>query len=957
MASTTTLAVDFGAKYIGLALVRNQDGKNVPLFAFTLAYDRFTLSKKAEPRVQMRRMRRTKKSKKARLRWLEAGLLTLGLDQETVDSLVRFCRRRGYKSLFDEPEEPGRKKDKEEEEVFRYSREEFFQALEKQVEATVPEDKRVPALYLCEHVLNREGDRFKEVRLIRIDNRGVSRCAWDGCNGGAPRRDNALKDALAQVVFTVYAQHVRDNPEIYQELQGMLERVAELGKRLRHAAGPRPEVEKKILRKRIGQELKVLKGLSGLDEEMPEETVEPREAWAYIRRGLMNLIERSGGRNRFCHQHSEQYVSHLLEGKPIPFKKSLTEADITSRREEILFQKLWRYIEARVLPLAPKGVDRVVVERTAFDLLAGTRKQRLAISDKELEAMYQEGPRHGFKDDLEMLREEFGGLCAYCGQPSSGILEREHILPQADFFFDSYLNKVPACIDCNRLWKGKASPLAAGLVVHESAFQAYSRYLSAKFAVKNRPPHVFHTIKKGILKLMTQKERLPDAERLLAIIADNLGTVVEAQRGPRPLARYLCQKLGQRYGRVLQVAFRSGRHTSIWRQAAYPEFDKAAEKTSGGTLNHALDALIMACDLPDITFLEARNLAPWTLGAWVENVQAAAPPPGENGVPALPFPAFAVPGFEEVLPGNYVQTDLARFNWNRRDSRVQRQDAYGWDGWEDVPAKRVSAADLAASLRAADKKTSSADRQVEVKKEIEVVVHPRLRQALEKANAGDTPGEAAAQALTRWLRKAVKGSLGNASFSSHPADQGRAGALRDFAQAVTEVIPAVIGVRIRYPWLKANMDLHRVDRRTGKVVHRYVADPANRGFIVAYMAKDAQVQRDKPLTLELRQSGAVAPGVKKLGEVPPGPLQGRAFGEPRVARDEWDIALKAYLQAAGIIEYTFVSQGYVIHYEDGSQRYIRNFSSSYGFKKSLFKGIIGVRHSPLAKRVTPNTRI
>jgi hypothetical protein len=938
--------------------VRNQDDHNVPLFAGTALYDRFTLSKKAEPRVQMRRMRRTKKSKKARLRWLEAGLLTLGLDHETVRHLVNFCRRRGYKSLFDEGKEETRgKKDQEEDEVFRFSREEFFLALEKLLETTLPEEQLAPILTLCEHVLNRHGDRYKEVRLIRIDNRGVSRCAWNGCNSVTPRRDNALRDALAQFVCTVYASDLRGNPDLYQEIQVMLDKVSELGKRLRNAGGSDPAKERKVLRKQIGQRLKKLKGLSGLAEELPDEAVGQGEKWVSIRRNLMDLIERSRGRNRFCRQHSDQYCSHLLAGRPIPFKKSLTEADITSRREEILFQKLWRYIEARVLPLVPQGVERVVVERTAFDLLAGTRKQRLAISDKELEAMYQEGPRHGFRNDLEMLKAEFGGLCAYCGKPCGDLLEREHILPQANFFFDSYLNKVPACPDCNRMWKGKASPLAAGLVVHEEAFKAYSKYLDTKFKAKNKPPHAFHTIKKGILKLMTQRDRLPEAEMLLAIIADNLGAIVEAQRGPRPLARYLCEKLRQRYGQVPQVAFRSGRHTAIWRQAAYPDFNKAAEKVAGGTLNHALDALIMACKLPDITVLEAKNLASWTLASWAEKVQAAAPPPGEDGVPVLPVPSFAVPGFEEVLPGNYVQTDLALLNWNRKDSRVQRQDAYGWDDWEDMPAKRVSAAELAALLRDADKKQTPAERQAEVRKEVEVIVHPRLRQSLVKANTGEKPGEATAQALTTWLRKTVKRSLKSANFSSHPADQARGKALRDFAQGVTDALPAVIGVRIRYPWLRANMDLSRVDRHTGALVHSYVADPANQGIIVAYAERDGKMHRDKPLTLELRQSGAVIPGVRALGEVPSGPLCGRALGQPKINPEEWSKALRSYLRGAGIKEYTMVTQGCVVHYEDGSKKYIRNFSSSYGFKKSLLKGIIGMRHSPLASKVTPNARI
>ena len=955
MSSTHTLAIDFGSKNIGIALVRNQDSLNTPLFAGTALYDRFTLSKKVEPRVQMRRMRRTKKTRKARLAHLEAGLLSHGLEPDVVVWLVNFCRRRGFKSLFDEGREPRGEKKEEEAEVFRFSREEFFSALENELLERLPEEKLIPVLDLCEHGLNRDGDRFKEVRLIRIDNRGASRCAWDGCNSVTPRRDNALRDALAQFVFTVYAQKVRSDPDLYEKIQRMLDQLAQLGKRLRHVGGSDPKKERQVLLKRIREELKLLKFLSGLAQDLPEETIEPKEAWTHIRRNLMNLIEQSGGRNRFCRHHSAQYVYHLIEGKPIPFKRSLTESDMTSRREEILFQKLWRYIEARVLPLAPAGIDRVVVERTAFDMLAGSRKQRQKVADDYLEEMYQQGPRYGFKDDLEMLRKEFNGLCAYCGKPSETIVEREHILPKANFFFDSYLNMVPACPDCNRMWKAKASPGASGLRINESAYQAYSDYLADKF--KTRPPHLFHTIKKGILKLMTQKDRVLEAERLLGMIAENLGRVVESQRGPRPLARYLCEKLRQRYDRVTQIAFRSGRHTAIWRQAAYPDFDKAKEKVSGGTINHALDAMILACDLPDVTALEARNLPPWIISAWVDKVRSAAPQAGQEGIPAIPHPDFAVPEFEKVLQGNFIETDLAKLNWNRKHSRVQRQDAYGWCGLEDVPAKRIAAANLAASLRNADKEKTPEDRQKEVKKEVVVVVHPRLRAVLEAANTGERPGESSAAALISWLRKAVKGSLKDARLSSHPADQARAKALRDFADGTGEAIPAVIGVRIRYPWLKANMDLHRVERQTGQIVHRYVADPANQALIVAYLGSNGKVRRDKPMTLELRQSGAVVPGFKALSEVPAGPLQGRALGQPRPDPGEWQAALHAYLQSAEVAEYAMVSQGCVVHYEDGSERYIRNFSSSYGFKKSLFKGMVGVRRSPLSGRVIPNIRI
>ena len=99
----------------------------------------------------------------------------------------------------------------------------------------------------------------------------------------------------------------------------------------------------------------------------------------------MNLIEQTGGRNRFCHQHSGQYVSHLITGKPVPFKRYLTEADMTSRRAGILFQKLWRYIEAKGFAVGPgQALTGWWVERTAFDLLAGTRRQRSWWKNKDI---------------------------------------------------------------------------------------------------------------------------------------------------------------------------------------------------------------------------------------------------------------------------------------------------------------------------------------------------------------------------------------------------------------------------------------------------------------------------------------------------------------------------------------------------------------------------------------------
>jgi hypothetical protein len=240
---------------------------------------------------------------------------------------------------------------------------------------------------------------------------------------------------------------------------------------------------------------------------------------------------------------------------------------------------------------------------------------------------------------------------------------------------------------------------------------------------------------------------------------------------------------------------------------------------------------------------------------------------------------------------------------------------------------------------------------------VDVIVHPQLRQALKGASISDAPGESVAETLKTWLRKAIKGNLNKAQFSPHPADQSKAKMLQDFVNGQSEGIPAVIGVQILYPWLKSNIDLNRVDPKSGRLVHRYVADPANVAYIVAYRGSYGNVKRDRPLTLKWRQSGAVIPGVKLFGDVPEGPLRGRALGEKTIDQKEWKSALHQYLTRAGIAEYNFVSQGNVVVYEDGSELYVRNFAGSYDFKKSWFKGIKAVRPSPLTERLIPNAKL
>lgn len=395
-----TIGIDYGASNVGIALVlTDESGQNTPLFAGTIRLDARWLKEKVETRAGIRRLRRTKKTKSNRLRQLSNSLTRIGLDKEQVQSIVRFSSRRGYKSLFD-----GGIVDDDEDDselTYRFSREDFFKSLSSELQSVIPDSvQRQKVISTCELILNRQGNRSREVRKIKIDNRGASRCAWEACTRVTPRSDNALRETIAQQLYTVFQTSLKGNPPLCQKLEGCIGELHELAKRLRNASGDGVAAEKKILRKRARTILRQLKETLYTPA---EGAADAEKAWKYIETGMMAIIESRLGRNRYCREHSREYVQTILAGKAVPFKQTIAESDIISRREQIAYAKLWRYIEARVLPLAPGGIDRIVVERTAFDLLAGSRKSIQGSTDQFKEEMYQHGPMYGFESIPQML--------------------------------------------------------------------------------------------------------------------------------------------------------------------------------------------------------------------------------------------------------------------------------------------------------------------------------------------------------------------------------------------------------------------------------------------------------------------------------------------------------------------------------------------------------------------------
>jgi hypothetical protein len=330
-----------------------------------------------------------------------------------------------------------------------------------------------------------------------------------------------------------------------------------------------------------------------------------------------------------------------------------------------------------------------------------------------------------------------------------------------------------------------------------------------------------------------------------------------------------------------------------------------------GTVNHALDAMILACDLPSPTILEVLNLPVRSLKSWALSVRKKVPDVGPDGVPEIADVSFAVAGFESVLPGNYVEANLSFFNWNRRDSRIQRQEIYGWNKYKNVPTKRTAASALAADL----KKTDSVEKAQKI---IDNVLHPNLRSELEGANTGDQPGENCAKALTNWLRKTIKESLKRDKFSDHPANQNRKKMLQEFVKGKTDSMPVTIGVTMLRPDGRGHIDITRVGKNPSHIIHRYWADPPTIAKIIGYKAGRSGVNKKTPLVFDWRQSGAIIPKRKSIPLTTEYLLRGHALGQERPDESAWYQALHNYFKDIGIVEYAIIRQGNVVLYLDGT---------------------------------------
>jgi 5-methylcytosine-specific restriction endonuclease McrA len=928
------------------------------LYAGTLVVSPRLLSSRVDDRKAARRTRRTQKTKKRRMRNLKQTLKSLGIEGDAAKSIVSFSRRRGYSWTRDEIALEGEKTEKEYFD-FSISRDEFFSALKKELERIVPEDRQREVFKRCMVVLD------GEIRPVRFMNRNPSKCWWEGCNRNLPSARNAVELRLKQSLFIKFLplmdllhEDKTKHDEFIDSLNAFIALFRELSDRFRKARLVENEELRDSETKTLREEYRKKKAdfkkyfLSVAKSLGKEHLDNIRTNFnTYYGKEIDNVVKKvQSGRVSFCREHSDAYVQYMLEHREIPYRQTITDRQIISKQKQILFNKIWRFIEARLLPLAEGKIDTVTVERSAFDLLAIPFSDKTTLSEKKTDALYWYGPRYGYKSRVEMLYNEFDGHCTYCGEKfnTNELTEAEHILPRARFGFDNYFNLALSCRDCNRK-KGDRTAYESGLTIHETAYNAYSEYVKKRGKLR----HSYHNLKKGILNLMRRKDA--DAETALSIIGQNLLETAYTMRGPRPLARYLARKLNER-SQNPAIKYVAGRHTAVYRGLLFPDFDKLTDKLleeKEDSVNHALDACILAFWMPSVTELERGRYAYRDFTYWADRARSFSSKTDETGLPAF-TPPEAVQDFEtqsKIAPSFYT-VDLMGTAWNKKDAATIKQNPYGMTN-DGMPIKKKSGVTVLQEI------LERKDRE-KLTNYINMMSHRVLREFLLKvinSASDENIHMTTAQGLVAWLKKSVEGSLKNNYFSPHPSSQARRRHLEDFMRAdisaVMETpekhIPPNISIRMLDLGVRGVLNVRRMDRKTGKIIHHYMCHPAVKMKIVAYKTlDDGNTNRSRPFLFDVRQNWQV---LRDDGEkvVPEGHvLNGRVLSDRRKEKDflrEWDDELKRYLREQ-YTEWHSLRQGCYVEYGDGSGRFIRNFKKSTGFKNEMLKEIARVYTSP-----------
>lgn len=943
MSLSFKLGIDWGEKWLGVALSRLSDGENEIIYPGTLLAEEKWLKEKVSRRAGERRLRRTKKSKEKRLKLIKKVLESLALDPQLNSFLISFCKRRGF-DYTDEEETEGRKEGEAEEKRYSFHRNDVITALSKELANKCP-TRAQEILNALVPVLNRQ------IRPKRFFNRNTSKCQWQDCTRNTPKKANSIEETLILELYPklrpfllVNNTKVENFKEVEARIEGFIKEATKL------------EEELSDLCKVFKKDMSALV----VDKERF------KKVWkdGKVSESIRNIIRgKPAGRQTFCREHVKEFKEFFLAGKEIPKRKEIRESDLT-KRQEILFSKLFAFIKGRLLPLTNgHGIAEITVERNAFDVVPrkyrphkeriGDKVVQKGLSEDKLGELYWYGPKYEFESERDMFFKEFGGKCAYCNNPiDKDTYEVEHIFPRKDFPMDAYLNKVPTCQACNRK-KGIRTILEARMPIHPEAYRAYEGYLKERGS--KLPAHYLMNAKKGLLNLLKGVNggfwgEQPESNfagsfeegELVRMLGRNLVSQARTQSSTRMLGRYLATKLESFTGQRPRLESFDARSVALVRKRFCPDFSKEIEAKNG----HALDAAILSCKWPSLnTPIRGKDgKERWEFDVhwndrfnkkWPTNIK-------EDGTIELSS-IKPVSGFEEPLGKGGFFINLSNTNWNPREMSVADQTIYSVKHSVNgtiKPTVRKPARDwLNELLKEKD--------PVEPVGHIEKIVHPNLRGVLLETFKRTNSKAEVEKAIKGWLRKSVRAGL-TGPKPSHPSSRARWKELEDFAKG-GEDIPPTVGLRRVREGIEAG--IKRMDK--GMEIHALRAQPSYRYWQVAY--RRDKPDKERPLVIGVKQPWAVEvvygdkKGLENIIENKTCLKNGRAYRDKEKEKEflkRWEKEMAESLGELGYRHYCRVHQGNVILYEDGHSEQVKNFKEARKKGKKIFCNISKVYRSP-----------
>ncbi len=222
-------------------------------------------------------------------------------------------------------------------------------------------------------------------------------------------------------------------------------------------------------------------------QEVLNDVLKPLPIDRYIKKQLKDIAAEKGeGRTAFCRLHITEYLTQSR----VPVEAFWLPPSVQAKQQSVL---------NTLRKLAPGyKIQKICVERANFDL-------QLLASDSLLEPEdYQTGPRFGYRNTFEALKQEYHNRCCFCGKQGGkaetvgedgnsqkGVrLEIEHVVPKGRGG-DNWENLVLACRACNQQ-KGNRTPEEAGMKFYVLKTRIAGMPVSISLRPKSLPESRIH---------------------------------------------------------------------------------------------------------------------------------------------------------------------------------------------------------------------------------------------------------------------------------------------------------------------------------------------------------------------------------------------------------------------------------------------------------------------------------